>query len=60
MALSHALANYIRQHGHPCRVMPDGRIKAASLGASVSTGRSVWSVDVLPADIDAVKAWLGY
>jgi len=60
MSLSYALANYIRSHGHPCRVLPDGRIKAACRGALVSTGRPVWSVDLLPADRDAVMAWLGY
>lgn len=60
MALSYALANYIRQHGHPCRVLPDGRIKAACRGVSVSTGRTVWSVDLLEASPQVVLAWLGY
>ncbi len=60
MSLAYALANYIRAHGHPCRVLPDGRIKAACRGVLVSTGRTVWSVELLPASPQAVLTWLGY
>jgi hypothetical protein len=52
--LTYALANYIRSHGHPCRVLPDGRIKAACL-----VGR-FWAISEMPADHARVMQWLGY
>lgn len=54
------LAEVVREHGLPCRVVGGGlELKAASRMLS-GTGRWTWEITYIPANSKSVAAYLGY
>ena len=62
--LAHRLRAVVREHGFPCRILPNGDLKVASLAVTfthgASTGPTRWYVQTIPATSAAVYEWLGY
>lgn len=64
LAQAEALADLIRDHGHPARVIVGRKRGAVRIRASVLHGKRGhvhWTRPVmLPVDRNAVRTWLGY
>ena len=64
LAMAESLATLVRDHGYPARVIVGrkrGTIRIKVTGKTGRRGRMHWTRHMLlPANRDAVRAWLGY
>lgn len=54
------LAEVVREHGYPCRVVGEGRYLRVASRAMSDTRRWTWVVEEIEADKGSVWAWMGY